>query len=404
MNCCKQLLGRSSNSRKSTSAISVLLRSKRQYENATGRLIHSAVNELSNDDVENLAFKLQTDGFVATASPFLGREECTEIKGEFHKLFRGEFETGIYPDEWHYREGISLPNVTREICNSWKSSSLIASVVLNQDLGRFVSELMGWESVRLAQDDVIWKVPCRHTEVMEDGGDNDNDNDGVDSTVGYHQDSAYISTQFEPYDNNSVTVWFALDDVYEHSGCLEYASASHRWPLCHGQQEVNNTIENDNDDNNNDDSSTSHSTSASFHSSDASSYRDLLKDAASNVGIKDNKIKELLQRVPVKMGHAVIHHQDVWHGSGPNKSQHHRRALVAHYLRGDIRFRSDNREKSSGPWGCSSYIYGRYKKHGSNDVDESFFPIVFAQPNSEENRTGWIDVYTERHNGNKGDR
>ena len=31
--------------------------------------------------------------------------------------------------------------------------------------------------------------------------------------VGYHQDSAYISDQFEPRDENSVTVWIALDDA-----------------------------------------------------------------------------------------------------------------------------------------------------------------------------------------------
>ena len=43
--------------------------------------------------------------------------------------------------------------------------------------------------------------------------------------------------------------------------------------------------------------------------------------------------------VPVRQGHAVVHHQNVWHGSGPNLSPHKdRRALVGHYLRGDVQF------------------------------------------------------------------
>ena len=304
-----------------------LLQWKLQVQNK--RQIHAAINKLSRDNAKNISLELQTDGFVATPSPFLSIEDCTKIKNEYDKLFRGDFETGIYPDEWHYRKGISLENVTREICNAWKSSSLIASVVLNQDIGRFISQLMGWESVRLAQDDVIWKVPFQNKEIVEDHG--------VD-TVGYHQDSAYISTQFEPYEN-SVTVWFALDDVYEGSGGLEYATASHNWPVQHRQQQEIYT----NEDNN----STSPDTSQSFHSSDASSYHNPLKDAASDVGIEDNNLEKIIKRVPVRMGHAIIHHQDVWHGSGPNTSQNHRRALVAHYLKGDVRFRSNSCEGKS---------------------------------------------------------
>lgn len=46
--------------------------------------------------------------------------------------------------------------------------------------------------------------------------------------------------------------------------------------------------------------------------------------------------------VPVCRGHAVVHHQSVWHGSGPNLSQRNdRRALVGHYLRGDVKFKDE---------------------------------------------------------------
>lgn len=108
------------------------------------------------------------------------------------------------------RQGLSRDDVTREICNAWKSDRLIASVILSETIGEMVSRITGWSSVRIAQDDVIWKPPSQ-----------------LNTTVAFHQDGAYISDQFVPRENNSVTVWIALDDVTEDMGCLEYAVGSH---------------------------------------------------------------------------------------------------------------------------------------------------------------------------------
>lgn len=84
-------------------------------------------------------------------------------------------------------------------------------------MGRIVSNVMQWSSVRIAQDDLIWKPPGQ-----------------PNTTVGFHQDGAYISDQFEPRENNSVTVWMALDDATVENGCVEYAVGSHRWVGHHG--------------------------------------------------------------------------------------------------------------------------------------------------------------------------
>ena len=111
------------------------------------------------------------------------------------------------------RQGLSRDDVTREICNSWKSDRLIASVILSETIGEMISRITGWSSVRIAQDDIIWKPPSQPR-----------------TTIGFHQDSTYISDQFIPRENNSVTVWMALDDVTEDMGCLEYAVGSHRCP------------------------------------------------------------------------------------------------------------------------------------------------------------------------------
>ena len=115
--------------------------------------------------------------------------------------------------------------------------------------------------------------------------------------------------------------------------------------------------------------------------------------------IDNHAIKLDIQSAPVKMGHAVVHHQDVWHGSGPNTSvTRHRRALVGHYLRGDVKFDSsdcDSYDRFRQPFGKTSYIYGRYKRYQSTEVDETFFPIIYSTLGAEggQKRTEWIDDY-----------
>jgi len=138
-------------------------------------------------------------------------ELVNKIKAKYDGLFAGKFETGIYPDEWHWREGLSLPDVTREICNAWKSDRLIASLVLSSGLGRMCSQLGNWTSGARIGQDAIWYKPPGAKEIA------------------FHQDSPYISAQFHPEGDNSITCWISLDDVSAQTGTLEYAPGSHVW-------------------------------------------------------------------------------------------------------------------------------------------------------------------------------
>jgi phytanoyl-CoA hydroxylase len=65
--------------------------------------------------------RFQKDGFLIIPN-FLSRQLASEAADRIERCFKGTFETGIYPDEWHWREGMSLPDITREICNAWKRS------------------------------------------------------------------------------------------------------------------------------------------------------------------------------------------------------------------------------------------------------------------------------------------
>jgi hypothetical protein len=223
------------------------------------------------------------------------------------------------------RHGISRDDATREMCNVWKSDSRIAAIVLNEKIGKFVADVMCWNSVRIAQDDLIWKPPIP----LDIDSTSSRKSPSGKITVGFHQDSAYISTQFEPYENNSVTVWFALEDTDEENGCMEYAEGSHLWRPITNSPDFNEKVVGQDD-----------PSLDSFHMCDETTYRQSMSTAASLANIKDPV--STIMKMPCSEGHAIFHHQDIWHGSGPNVStMRHRRTLVAHYLRGDVSFREE---------------------------------------------------------------
>jgi len=358
-------------------------------------LVENIVEDMSEADFSSISSALNSKGYTRASSSskqLLSPSTCEILKQTtIPNLFRGNFDTNIYPDEWHWREGISRDEAAREMCNTWKSSYKIASIVLNEKLGEFVARVMGWDSIRIAQDDIVWKPPQKkgqHHQHNQQIYSSSLDNKRID-TVGFHQDSAYISTQFNPYENNSVALWMALDDADEENGCLEYAVGSHLWkPILRLQKGQDALV---------DESVGAGVTS--FHESDESSYRNGLLNAArtADVDFDDQNPYSIIERVPVNMGHAVLHHQDVWHGSGPNTSHtRHRRALVAHYLRGDVEFVGDGEKSDKGrfrpPFGKTSYIYGRYKRYQSLEVDETFFPIIYGSQGGLK-RTEWLDQF-----------
>lgn len=293
-------------------------------------------------------------------------------------LFGGAFPTGAYPDEWHYRPGMSKENITREMCNAWKSHPLVAGVVLNEALGRRVCSLMGWSSCRVGQDDVIWKRPHQESQVGEG-----------ESKIGFHQDSAYISSNFVPYHDNSCTVWIALDHSSSANGGVSYADGSNTWPGIHLDPHTGARV--------------------------MPGHSDSVPDSDMSVPVSDDDgpqaltfmstdpylspLEQHIARFPacaplslttpiVAAGHALVHHQDTWHGSAPNTSATDRRAIAIHFLRGDIKFAP--RVRTTAPWGHATYIYGRYRRFESDDLDQSFFPLTYSDCGQ---RSVWIDEY-----------
>ena len=254
------------------------------------------------------------NGFVIF-NKFILDENIEILKNRFDDIFDGQFENTIEPDEWNWKKNLSDPNATRQICNAWKSDNLIKKIVCNETIGLIASKLMGWKGARLVQDNILWKPP---------GG----------KTLGYHQDASYVDWVVP---QTMITCWMSLDQASQKIGTLEFVSGSHKWELS--------------------------PPSINFHS--PNDYRKEL------INFVKNNNKELnITYVEVPPGGASFHHGYTWHGSGMNKTNLNRRAIVSHCIPSNAQFHSTN-------IGGTGKIYKRYKKLNTNEMDESFFPILW---------------------------
>ena len=277
---------------------------------------------------QNHADTFARDGFVIVEGA-LAPAQVEAARNRFEPLFSGKFQTGLHPDEWNWRMGRDAPDLTRQICNAWKSDLSIASIVLAADVGQACARLRGWPGARIGQDNIIWKPPGTRP-------------------LGFHQDDSY-NDWIVPAEMS--TCWMTLDDTKAHQGTIEYVRGSHLWPLSPPIKQ--------------------------FHAPD-----DPLNDlypAAKAAGVTDYEI------VPIEVpaGSCVIHHGRTWHGSRDNRGDNPRRAVVAHCISSAAEFHPDK----------ISSIYSRYKKVGSVEMDESYFPIIWREDGY---RTPWLDGYILR--------
>jgi ectoine hydroxylase-related dioxygenase (phytanoyl-CoA dioxygenase family) len=223
----------------------------------------------------------QARGFVVKPR-VLAADFIEELRERFPRLFRGEFDTGVYPDEWYWREEISRPEATRHMANAWKADLTVARLVLAEELARAAGALSGWDEVKLGQDTIWWKPPQT-------------------KSIGYHQDTSFMEF-LEP--TQTTTCWVALDDTSREAGTLEYAMGSHRWPVTPIPKE--------------------------FHATD--DYRAPMRAAAGGT-------EPEIAYVEVPAGSCVFHAGEIWHGSGPNRTgDRMRRSIGIHYLPGHVQF------------------------------------------------------------------
>jgi ectoine hydroxylase-related dioxygenase (phytanoyl-CoA dioxygenase family) len=268
--------------------------------------------------------RFRRDGFLVVER-LIEPEAAACLAARFGPLFRGEFETGLDPDEWNWREGQDAEDLTRQICNAWKSDRAVARAVLHPRIGLWCARLSGWPGARINQDNVLWKPPGARP-------------------LAFHQDDSYQQWVVPP---ELCTCWMALDATHETGGTIEYVAGSHRWDL--GPP------------------------AARFHAPD--DYEREMREAAARAGVVPDVV-----RIELPAGGGIFHHGRTFHGSGTNRTDAPRRALVSHCMSSEARYHPTN----------VGNIYGRYKRAGSTEMDESFFPVLWTEDGY---RSAFLDGY-----------
>ncbi len=245
-------------------------------------------------------------------------EQITELSDRFDPLFNTQFETGIYPDEWYGRPGLSQPNATRQMSGMWRCDRTVANYALSGEIARLNATLMGWDGGRYGLD-ACWIKPPDAPEVT------------------FHRNNTYASVIDPP---SMVTCWIALSDCTHAAGTLEIVPGSHRWD-CSDQVRFLHAPKDD--------------------------YRAPLFAAAQEAGVASP------ETMPVELspGSAVFLHGDLWHGSGRNQTDSQtRRSFAVSTLPMDAKFQ---------PLGVGTgFIFNRYRRMGNLEMHESYFPVLWS--------------------------
>jgi len=222
------------------------------------------------------------DGFLVVER-FLDEHEVARLRERFAACFAHEWETGLVPDEVNYDPATTPADLTRQLCNAWKSDTTIAATVLAARNARFGAQLGGLPGLRLAQDNLIWKPPSGKALLC-------------------HQDAAYLAHLDPP---NMTTCWMALDDTSADGGTIYYVRGSNHWPRA--------------------------PLGGTFHAPE---------DWLAHVNAVRPSDAELeLVPIEVPAGGAAFHDGWTFHGSPPNeRADAQRRAMVSHMISTDTRW------------------------------------------------------------------
>jgi ectoine hydroxylase-related dioxygenase (phytanoyl-CoA dioxygenase family) len=257
----------------------------------------------------------ERDGFVIVEEGLVSPKALELLRERYERLFDGDYETGIRPDEVNWVPGRDPEDRTRQLCNAWKADPVVAAQVLSARTGRLAMQLTGWAGARILQDNVLWKPPGT-------------------KAIGFHQDSSYAGYLVPPA---MVTCWVALHDTAADAGPIEYVRGSSHWPVSPPER-------------------------SQFHAPE-----DWLAGprAAAPEGVELDIVP-----VVVRAGGGSFHHGLTWHGSAPNENATvARMALVSHMISAHARFHETNVD----------VVYSRYRRRGDLSLDESFFPVLWDE-------------------------
>ena len=150
------------------------------------------------------------DGFV-NGGMVLSDAELCELRSEVERFadvqFRDQEQTGPLP--WFQELGHDAHTRHYRMIGVWRISDAFRRLINNQRVLTIAAALIGAKTLQPWVDTVQYKPP-RH------GG-----------PCNWHQDAAY-HRNIEPAER-LLSVWIALDDADEESGCMWMVPGSHKW-------------------------------------------------------------------------------------------------------------------------------------------------------------------------------
>ncbi|MEO0541739.1 MAG: phytanoyl-CoA dioxygenase family protein [Cyanobacteria bacterium P01_A01_bin.105] len=261
--------------------------------------------------------QFQQQGYLILEN-VLSAAQIERIVGRFEPLFDTQFETGIYPDEWYGRPGLSQPNATRQMTGLWRCDRTLASFTLSSAIARLNASLMGWPAARYGFDACWLKPPDA-------------------PPVSFHRNSTYVAS-LDPA--SVVTCWIALSHATSDAGTLQIVPGSHHWASADNIR---------------------------FLHAPREDYRAPLWQAATAAGVDAPQI----QTIELSPGSAICFHGQLWHGSDRNQTTHQtRRSLAVSTLHPQAKFQ---------PHSDQGFIFSRYRRLETLEMDESYFPILWSQ-------------------------
>ena len=159
----------------------------------------------------------------------------------------------------------------------------IRRLMLSPILGMIAAHLAGTSEIRLHNSSYVHK-PSDHRD--------------VDARVGWHTDRAYWKTCTSL---EMLTAWVPLQDTNKENGTLAVLDGSHRWERTAdvlAQQLERNFV---------------------------TSSHEFLSNRLHSLGVNVEP-----RAVPVKRGHVSFHHCLLFHGSGRNRTERPRKAVILH--------------------------------------------------------------------------
>jgi hypothetical protein len=230
------------------------------------RLLESLrLQAIEEEDVDLTADQIRTyreDGFLIVED-YIPPDRIELLRERLDRLFEGEFDSVVVPDEYVWKKGRDDPSLTRQLGNIWRSDPHIAEEAFSQQTARHVGQLQGVDSIRILQDMALVKPPNARA-------------------LGVHQDGAY-DTFIDPVE--FTTVWTTLDDTEADAGTLVYLRGSHQWGKF---------------------------PAVTFHDPE-----DWLADFRDLVDVPEDQIEFV--PIVVKAGTCVFHSPWIWHASGNSK-------------------------------------------------------------------------------------